>query len=93
MLSSFPEVQLPLLSMSICYSPHRGKGQLFRPHRFLSSIRVLSKIASAIAWSVKLLFDLMVVLLTIYKSTKYKQAPRPVLIDMLIADGMNPSTT
>lgn len=54
--------------------------------------RVLSKIASAVVWGLKPLFDLMVLLLTVYKSAKFKQTPRPILIDILIADGMDTST-
>ena len=54
---------------------------------------MLSKIASAAAWSLKPLFDLMTFLLTIRKSSKFKQIPRPVLIEVLIVDGMDPSAT
>ena len=47
-----------------------------------------SRTATAIMWGLKPLFDLIVLLLTIHKSAKFKQTSRPILIDMLIADGM-----
>lgn len=40
-------------------------------------------------WGLKPLLDVIVLLLTIHKSAKFKQTPRPVLIDILIADGMD----
>lgn len=52
-------------------------------------IRALLKTGAAAAWSFKPLFDLMVLLLTVYKSAKFKRVPRPALIDVLIADGMS----
>ena len=51
---------------------------------------MLLRIGSAAAWSLKPLLDFMVLLLTVYKSAKFRRVPRPVLIDVLIADGMNP---
>lgn len=47
-------------------------------------------IGAAAAWGLKPLLDIMVLLLTVYKSAKFRQLPRPVLIDILIADGMDP---
>jgi len=58
---------------------------------FSRLIRALSRLGAAAVWSFKPLFDLMVLLLTVYKSAKFKRIPRPALIDVLIADGTNPS--
>jgi len=52
---------------------------------------MLSKIVSAAVWSLKPLFDLMILVLTVCKSFKFRQTPRPMLIEILIADGMGTS--
>ena len=54
---------------------------------------MLLRVAIAGVWVLKPFFDLVVLLLTIFKSSKFKQAPRPVLVDILILDGMDLNTT
>ncbi|KAF9649623.1 hypothetical protein BDM02DRAFT_1779751 [Thelephora ganbajun] len=53
------------------------------PYRSYEQGKVLAAV-----WSLKPLFDLVVLLLTIRKSSKFKRTPRPILVDILIADGI-----
>lgn len=80
-----PELQPFLLNTLV---PQGERSVISSYHRISRLIRMVFKIASAALWSLKPLFDLMVLLFTICKSAKFRRTPRPMLIDVLIVDGM-----